>query len=248
MARLAGLFLAAPMISSAMIPLRQRALLVMMLAAATYPMLRGQLLLPQIETVADLLPIVVCELLLGLCMGLLAAMPILAMDAAGVISGQSMGFGLARVYNPEADIDTDVLGQLLVYIATGIFAVVGGVERLGSVLLTSFERVPIGAPVMAARPVETLLGSLSSGFELALRVSLPVIGTAALMMIVLGVMTKTLPQLNIMTVGFTIKILAGLAVLVFAAEAIAEAVGVDISAALNTASAWVQSLAGGSHG
>lgn len=248
MARLAGLFLAAPMISSAMIPLRQRALLVMMLAAATYPMLRGRLLLPQIETVADLLPIVVCELLLGLCMGLLAAMPILAMDAAGVISGQSMGFGLARVYNPEADIDTDVLGQLLVYIATGIFAVVGGVERLGSVLLTSFERVPIGAPVMAARPLETLLGSLSSGFELALRVSLPVIGTAALMMIVLGVMTKTLPQLNIMTVGFTIKILAGLAVLVFAAEAIAEAVGVDISAALNTASAWVQSLAGGSHG
>lgn len=248
MARLAGLFLAAPMISSAMIPLRQRALLVMMLAAATYPMLRGRLLLPRIETVADLLPIVGCELLLGLCMGLLAAMPILAMDAAGVISGQSMGFGLARVYNPEADIDTDILGQLLVYIATGIFAVAGGVERLGSVLLTSFERVPIGAPVMAARPLETLLGSLSSGFELALRVSLPVIGTAALMMIVLGVMTKTLPQLNIMTVGFTIKILAGLAVLVFAAEAIAEAVGVDISAALNTASAWVQSLAGGSHG
>lgn len=240
--RLAGLFVMMPVLAGVTFPARYKALFALMLAAAAYPMLAPRLPAPAATDLFGLIPLVFGEALIGLCMGALAALPLASLELAGVISGQSMGLGLARVYNPEADADSDVIGQFLTMIATGVFLTLGGLEQMFAGVLRTFERVPAGAVGLRDTPLDLFLGVLASGTEMALRVALPVAAMTMLMVIVLGVIGKTMPQMNIMSVGFTIKILAGLAALAMGVYAIREAVGEEVSDVLGEVVAWVESL------
>src|ERR1044071_9027441 len=144
MFRLAGAFFMAPMLTSISIPRIYKALLVIMLSAAVYPIVRPTLTGPVRMDLWGLVPMIVSESLIGLAMGAIASIPLLSLEMSGVLMGQSMGLGLAKVYNPEADFDADVLGQFLYYIGAGIFIALGGLEMLLGGIIESFTRVPLG--------------------------------------------------------------------------------------------------------
>ena len=244
--RLAGLFMLAPMLSSIMIPARFKMLLVAMLGAAVYPMVPVEI--PAVTDVWELLPMLVREAAIGFVIGLIAAVPLLTLEMAGVIMGQTMGFGLARVFTPEMGIDTDLLGQLLFMVAMGVFIALGGMEWMLGATIDSLRIVPIGGLSLKEPPLELLLAVMSAGFELALRVSLPVVGIVLLIVVALGVMGKTMPQLNVMTVGFMVKILAGLLFLAMSLAAARDAGGDKVVEGLRAASGWVESLGPGEIG
>lgn len=243
--RIAGVFVIAPLLTSVVVPMRIKTLIAVMLAAASYPVVRQTMSAPVSVDVFGLVGLIVSEALIGLIAGVIAAIPLLSLELAGVAMGQSIGFGLARVYNPESDMDTDLLGQLLLYIATGVFLAAGGLERLFGGVLRSFETLPVGSLRTDAAPLDVVAGAVTSGFDLALRVSLPVVGMTLLLVIVLGVVGKTMPQLNIMTVGFTIKIIAGLAIFAASVFAVREAVGDEIESGLRGAMSWLSAAQGG---
>lgn len=241
--RLAGVFVMAPMLTSIMIPRRFKALLVLMLAAAIFPIVSPQLTLASVPTdLFGLVPLIVTESLVGVAIGGIAAIPLLSLEMSGIIAGQNMGMGLAKVYNPEADFETDILGQLIYYIGAGIFVALGGLEKLFCGVIDSFKNVPLGGFEVSKTPLDLFVGTLSSGFELAIRVSAPVTAIILLIIVVLGVVGKTMPQLNVLSVGFAIKIIAGLLMLTFALYAIRDAVGDEIVRVLGELSVWVRSL------
>lgn len=240
--RLAGLFVMAPLLTSVVVPMRHKALLAMMLAAATYPVVLTRVAIPAAADLPALVPMLLAEAMIGLVVGALASLPLLCVEMSGVIAGHTMGFGLARVYNPEADLDADVLGQLLMYIATGVFIAAGGLEQLFAGVLRSFDRVPLGTFASGKAPLDLFVGVLGSGLELALRVAAPVVGICLLLIVALGVVGKTLPALNIMTVGFTIKLVVGILIVVLALHAIRDAVGEHVGGALAQVRGWIDSL------
>jgi flagellar biosynthesis protein FliR len=234
--RLAGLSVAAPLLASVVIPMRHKVLIAMMLAAATYPVVLTRVQAPAVVDLPGLVPLVVGEALIGLVMGLIAATPIVSMEMAGVVAGQTMGFGLARAYNPEVDTDADVLGQLLMYIASGTFVAIGGLEALFGGVLRSFERIPLGG--MQAPPLDLVVGSVASGLELALRVAMPVTGICLLMILAMGVIGKAMPAFNVLTVGFIVKVIVGLLILALSLPAVGEALAEHIHAAADHAVRW----------
>lgn len=244
--RISGVFIAAPMIGSLAIPMRFRVLIAVAMSAAAYPALASASTAapaaPVIQDVITLFPMLLSELLIGFAIGAIASLPLLAMEASGVIMGQSIGFGLARVYNPESDTDTDLLGQLLFYIASGLFFTMGGLEMLFTTLLSTFSRVPPGGFAVGMLPLETFVAVLASGFELALRVALPVVGIVLLIALILGAVSKTMPQINVMSVGFTIKMLAGLTVLATALYVVGDAVDIEVRRTLTIITTWTESL------
>lgn len=237
--RLAGVLIFAPLLSSVMIPARVKVLMVAMLAVAIYPALppaavawHGSL------SAVTLLPVVVGETFIGFVIGLLASIPLMSLEVAGVVMGQQMGFGLARVYNPEIDFDVDILGQLMFYIGFGIFLALGGLEVLVGAVVRSFERLPVGLGLLGRPPLDLLVGLLASGFELALRVAMPVVATIILSLIVFAVLGKTMPQISVMNIGFTIKIILGLLVIAAAVGAVSGAVRDDLARVLRTVTLW----------
>jgi flagellar biosynthetic protein FliR len=243
--RLAGAFLAAPMLLSPMIPARLRTLLVLMLAAAVYPMASDVVEAPAEINLFALLGLMLMEGLIGFCLGFIASIPMLALEMAGVIGGHQMGLSLARVYNPQADSEVDVVGQLYVFIAFAAYLTLGGIERVLAALMGTFTKVPVGGMATSDAPLELAAGLLDAGLSMALSVSAPVTAAVLLSAIVFGVIGKTMPQLNVMTVGFAVKMLAGLLLMALSVYAVGEASGTFAADMLSTLEGWAAGLGGG---
>lgn len=241
--RLAGLLVFTPLLSNQGVPRKFRAMLAVMLGAAVYPSLTVQLQTPPDTDLVGLLPLIASETLIGVVIGFLAAVPVLAMDMAGFLMGHQMGMSLGRVYNPEMGTDTDVFGQLLMYVGLGAFVALGGLDAAYLALVSTFERVPVGAFALDRAPLESIVGVVASGFELALRVAAPIMAMIFLLMIALGFLTKTMPQINVMSVGFTIKMLCGLAMLAVSLATMREATAAEIERVLRMMVDWGRSLA-----
>ncbi|MBM4108086.1 MAG: flagellar biosynthetic protein FliR [Phycisphaerae bacterium] len=238
--RLGGLFIMGPLVAGVAIPGKVKGLLVLMIAAAAYPMTPARVVAPESLDLFALLPLVFSEALVGLVIGGVAALPMLAMDMAGVVTGQQMGFGLAKVYNPEIDADADVIGQLLFYLAMSVFLSLGGLEAVFGQVLRSFDTIPPGAAAMDGPTLALFVDTIGAGFSMAMRVSAPALGTVFLVTVLFGVLTKTIPQINTMTIGFTVKILAALLLLAASLHGISTVVGDHISDAASNLTAWVE--------
>lgn len=239
--RLAGLFIAAPLLSSTLIPFRLKPFIVLALACAVYP-LTPAWVPPASMSIVSLVPMIVGEALIGFVIGLLASLPLIAAETCGVIVGQQMGFGLAKVYNPEYDAETDVLGQGLFFVVFGAFLAMGGLESIFRSLVATFERIGPGGIGISQAPLETLVAVAASGLELAMRMSLPVVAAILLLVVVFAVIAKTMPAINIMSVGFTVKVLAGIAVLAIAIPTIARVAGDETGEVLRIIDNWAHSL------
>ena len=236
--RLAGILLFSPMLAGAAIPRQAIIILIVSLAAAIYPGLHHTWHVPMEFSLLTLAQIMVTETLIGAIIGFVASIPIIGVQLGGQIMGQQMGLGLAQVFNPELETNTGVVDQLLFYAALSIFISLGGIEAMFGALMNSYESVPLGAMTLTSIPLDLILGTLSAGYELAIRVAMPVLAIMIIETVASGVLMKTIPQINIMSVGFAIKTLAGLAALATAAAGIFAVFAEDATAVLNSLLEW----------
>lgn len=242
-ARMAGLFVFTPLLSNRAVPRRFRVMIAVMLAAAIYPVLPSHMQVEPAIDLAGIAPMVLSELLIGVTIGFLAGLPVVAMDMSGFMIGHQMGMNLARVYNPDAGTETDVFGQVLMYVGLATFLALGGLEAAFVTLVSTFRNVPIGGLAIDRAPVQLVVGVISSGVELAVRVAAPVICIIFLLLIAMGFVMKTMPQVNVMSVGFTIKILFGIGMLAASLVAMQHATSDEIDRVLRIVVEWGRSLA-----
>ncbi len=246
LSRVVGIMLFAPIVSMAGVPVRARALLAFVLAVSLYPIVPPLWSEGSITDIFALLPIMGAEVLVGVVLGMLASVPLLAMEMAGQMLGHQMGLGLARAFNPAFESEMDVAGQLLFTVAAGVYLALGGLEILYLALARTFRTLPAGEIVSGAFALETYMNLARAGTDLALRVAAPVLGSLILILIAMGFLMKTMPQINILSVGFAIKIVSGILVLTWSLFVIEEAFADELQRSLQILLEWAQ-LAGGAH-
>ena len=219
--RLGGIFIFAPLFGSRMVPAQVKILLALVLAFCIYPMVPFQPVNLSLMT----LPVAIGgEVMIGLVIGYGASLPLIAMQMAGMMMGQQIGLGFARVLNPEMNEETVVLGQAFFLIALLVFLLLDGHHALLSALIGSFHHVPLTGYRVDLPLLGVLAGLLSSMYELAVRVAAPLICLIFLETIALGFIARTVPQINILSIGFPLRIIVGGALLVAMAGSIFGAV------------------------
>ncbi|MBI1369528.1 MAG: flagellar biosynthetic protein FliR [Planctomycetes bacterium] len=206
--RLAGIFMFAPMFGSDIIPVKVKALLALVLGFCVYPLIPPQA--PVHLTMMSMVVSIGSEMLIGLVIGYGASLPLVAMQLGGLIMGQQLGLGFAQVLNPDFGEDTDVLGQTLFVTALTVFIVLNGHHILLSTLVHSFSTVPIGAYMPGSSVLHVITGLLASMFELGVRVAAPLLCLVFLETIAMGFIARTVPQLNILSLGFPLRIIIGM--------------------------------------
>lgn len=241
-ARLGGVLLSAPAVSSQSVPRRARALLALMLGAAAYPALPGHVHVPPEVDLVGLASMLGLEILVGACVGLIASIPLVAVQLAGHVMSHQMGLAIASSFNPETNADSTVISDMLIFVGMTAFLAAGGIDVLFAVMLDTFERVPLGAFTVGMLPLEVLIGTLSAGFEVAVRLSAPVVAIVMCAMVAMGAVMKTLPQINILSVGFAIKILLGLGTLAFAIMIIGRVLSGETEAVIEVLRDWGRSV------
>lgn len=247
--RICGLAIFAPLFASSTIPRFVKALLIMMLALATYPMLAaGPLRGAQVPfDIASMAPMMACELLVGAVVGFLALFPLIAMQMGGQVMGTQMGLGFARLYNPAMEDEGDVLEQILFFLGFATFLAVGGHEQMLLAVLKSFEYVKLGGigEVVSVGGwgldnglVRLLAGVMLAALEVALRVSAPMVCLFLLESVALGFLSRSVPSFHLMNLGFPLRIMLGLGILVLGMGAIGEVLQTFLTDDLALLSQW----------
>lgn len=228
--RLLGIFVMAPLLGSLLIPARIKVFWAVAMSLCIYPVLLDRqptaaMIGPFLDSgfsLGSLATMVALETALGLLLGLGATLPLVGLQMAGMIVDQQIGLGLAGVFNPDLNEESGAVAQFYFILAMWIFLILGGHRVMISALLASFERVPLGGMVIDGHVLDLLVGLLSSMFELALRVAAPLLCLIFLETVAIGFIARTVPQLNILSVGFPLRILAGLGILIVALSTHAE--------------------------
>jgi flagellar biosynthetic protein FliR len=236
-----------PLFGSPIVPGRVKVLLAFTLGAAVYPFLAGNVLAgqPALElSLWTLLPVIALELLIGLIIGFVASLPLIAVQIGGRTMGMQMGLGFARIVDPASGVQSDVLSQFFFMMAMAGFMLIGGLEAMVLAVLHSFEHVPLGRFAVDLDLIALLIGLLTSAFELALRVAAPLLALIFLESLAMGFVAKTVPQLNILSLGFPLRILAGLSLLVVGITVVDEVIMEEIDAVIVILFEWIGSRGG----
>ncbi|MBL4590420.1 MAG: flagellar biosynthetic protein FliR [Phycisphaerales bacterium] len=239
--RLTGLFLFTPLLRSRSIPMVFKALLALMFSLAIFPFVPPAPPGMAVDLV-QLVPLMFAEMLIGMTMGLIAGLPLIALEMGGFVMGYQMGLSLAESFNPELDTNGSVVGQMLFYLGIFIFISIGGLEILFVTLADSYHTVPIGMFTAGDVPLDMIVGVLSSGFVVALRIASPIIAVVSLLYVSMGFIMKTMPQINIMSIGFAGQILAGMVTLIILLGTIATVATDEINLALQILMEWVHNF------
>ncbi|MEE2894455.1 MAG: flagellar biosynthetic protein FliR [Planctomycetota bacterium] len=221
--RLGGLFIFAPLVSMSAIPGRIKGLLVLVTGVGAWAVLSQRGVAFPAVSIMDpwaMVPLGAAEIAIGAMIGFVASLPIFAMQTGGLVMGQQMGLGFARFYNPAADAESDVLEQLMVYLAIGMFLVFGGLDAIFLCVLRSFEYVDAGVFVAEGGAISLIIGVLLAATEFGLRIAVPLLGVVFLETVAMGFVSKTVPQLNVLSLGFPVRIIIGLVVVYMAIDVI----------------------------
>lgn len=239
--RLTGIFVLAPVLGSSTVPRMIKVFLALGLSFAVWPMLwmDGQASghLAQAVRGLDLWSLgllVALELLIGYVIGYAASLPLTGMQLGGHIVDQQMGLAAAQLYNPEFDDQTGVTGQLLFMFALALFVAAGGLNVMLHTLAQTFRHVPLGGFASFGQIVHMVVGMITIMFELGLRIAAPLLCLMFLISVGMGFLMRTVPQFNILSVGFAIRILSSLFIMMMLVGAMAGAYGDLVGEILGT--------------
>lgn len=208
LSRVAGLMITAPLFGSTVIPVRLKVALSLTIAVTVFPLVASSV--PADVTLATAVIGAAGEMLIGLVMGLAISLVLVGVQTAGMMIGQQAGIALASVVDPSQNIRSTVVGQVYVITTTWIFLAIGGHRLLVAALLDTFAVVPVLSFRFGESQMALLVDLLCAAYILAIKLFSPVLITLLLTTLALGFLSRTMPQLNILSVGFAIRSMAAL--------------------------------------
>lgn len=233
LARIGALVMTLPVFGSTGVPMQIRGFLAVAIALLIAPLHWG-LPIPRPETLLDLAVLIGRESILGLALGSAVMVLLSGMQLAGQVISQMSGLSLADVFNPTFDTSVPIFSLLLEHLALAIFFLLGGHREVMDALLGSFEWMPPGAVQLPSELTPALSAIASQSFETGIRASAPVMISMLLAILIVALISRTLPQLNSVAVGLNFNSMMVLAVLAVCIGSAAYAFQEATPAALET--------------
>jgi len=157
-------------------------------------------------------PAIASELFLGVTLALALQLAFAALLTAGRTIDVQAGFGLSLLIDPTTRSQVPLAGTLLSYAAGAIFFLTTGPGDLLALFAGSVQQVPLGGAGTDGR-LEPLLLYAASVFTLAFGAAGLIVLTLFIVDLAIAFMSRTLPQMNVLLLGFQVKTLVVLAVL-----------------------------------
>ena len=240
MMRVGGIMLAAPVFSHRAIPRRFAISMSLGLTVVLLPMMSSSAL-PQTPSLVDLVILCLKEVLVGVFIGFVFNIIFIAARLAGSVVGYQIGFSMVNVMDPSSTTPVSIIGELWFLLGTLIFLFLNGHHMIIEGLVNSFQLIPLGLATPTGQVGEWLLKYSSFAFILAVKFAAPVMLTIFLLEVAMGVLARTMPQMNIFIVGFPLKIFVGLLVVAVSLPAFA-AILTKFNAGLNKELVYLMQL------
>lgn len=234
MIRPGAAFLAAPVFGAANIPVQLR--LVVALAVGVPAVAASGMMLPPEGLVS--FPgflFVAGEVMIGLSIGFVLQMGLAAALIGGEAISNAMGLGFAAMVDPLSGQMSSAIGQLLSMLATALFLAADGHLVLIDIIVDSYSAMPPGGSFPSFDAIGGLLQFGSLMFAAGVTIALPVGFVLILVQIIMGVIGRSAPALNLFAVGIPATLLAGVVLLAVGTPVMAEALARILSDAIDAA-------------
>lgn len=156
----------------------------------------------------------------GVLLGLGLSLAFYSAELAGSVVDYQLGLGFAVVADPSQPAPTPLLGRLYYFVALAVFVALAGDRAFLTALWASFRVLPAGRAVLTDGAVHALAARAAAALVLGVQLAAPVLAALFLTDILLGMVARTMPQLNPFFVGLPVKTGAGLVVLIGALPAL----------------------------
>ena len=210
--RVAGIVVAIPAFSSRTVPLHVRIGLLIGLTVILFPIVSDQIR-PLTISFPQVVPLLFTEFMVGMVLGFAISFVMNAFIIAGELIGIQMGINLISALDPIAGGQVPILGQFMGLLGMLIFLAIDGHHMMFEALVASFQLVPPMHVHFSGFLVESVLKLGLGMFVLALKVGAPVMTAVFIVTLGMGILGRTIPQLNVMLNNVPITIGVGLLVL-----------------------------------
>jgi flagellar biosynthetic protein FliR len=210
--RVSGFFVSAPLFGHRAIPTSIKIPIALTLAFAVGPLVTG--LGPvRPDSLWQIGGWAVGELVIGGILGFGFAALFIAVRMAGDLVGLQMGFAIVNVIDPNSTEQVSLIGEFKFLLATLILLVIDGHHLIIAALVDTYRLIPVGAAHFGDDAFNQIVRVTAGVFVTAVKIGAPIMITLLLTDVALGIVARTVPQMNIFIVGFPLKIGVGFLIL-----------------------------------
>ena len=211
--RCSGIFMIAPFFGSLNIPVTIRAAAAFAFTLVLCPVVDGLGTVAAPPSVWAFAGSVLAELFIGWLIGFIAYVCFSAIHMAGKVMDMQVGFAVVNVMDPTSGQQIPLIGSLLYNLGIIVFLVTNGHHVIITALPESFRMVPLAA-MQPNLSLTMLLVDFTNGiFVTGMKIAMPVTFAILLVNVALGILARTMPQMNIFVVGIPLQLMVGVGVL-----------------------------------
>lgn len=155
------------------------------------------------------------EFAVGIILGYISFLVFSALYTAGQIIDIQIGFGMVNLLDPINDIQVPLTSNFLYILTTILFLMMNGHHILLSAVYKSFSILPIGGFAFSEALMQNVVSIFCDIFIIGFKISAPVLAACLLAEMGLGILARTVPQMNVFVIGMPLKIVVGLFTLLF---------------------------------
>jgi len=207
--RMASVFMTAPLIGNANVPVITKIGFAFLVAFIIYPVLDHTVVLPKQAMTYGMY--IVSQIIIGVIIGYASYMIFAAIQLSGQIIDLQMGFGIVNVLDPMSNTQVSIIGQFQFILGVLIFLSINGHHVLFQAMTDSFRIVPLLKVGITEDTASKLADLFVNMFIIAFKIAGPATLALFLTNMTLGFIARTIPQMNVFLVGLPLNILVGLA-------------------------------------
>ena len=209
--RFAGLFIMVPFFSHTSIPVNIKGAIAFVFSVMFFA------IMPPLQmevTVVNIVLAILSEFLLGFSVGLMLQLAMNIMTFAGIQISFIMGFSMAAVMDPQSGVSMPIISNILSLLALMIFLAIDGHHVVLLFVNESLKEVALGGFLLNEEIFNYMLKATTNMFMVGFMIAFPIIALSLLADVIFGMLMKTMPQFNLLVIGFPIKIMVAFVVLI----------------------------------
>lgn len=208
--RLSGMMASAPLFSTYPIPMQVKAWLVALIAFIMYPLVSANANFVVPTSMPEMTLFLLKEFGVGFLIGFLANFIFVGIQMAGQMLSQQIGLAMGNMLDPATQVNVPVISEIYLMLTTMIFLSLNAHQWLFAAVYQSFIKIPLGldnlfTPII----VQQVLHLSSQMFVVSLSLVLPIFCVLFVLEVLIGVLAKMVPQMNIFMVAIPLKIYIG---------------------------------------